>query len=56
MPDIEDARDLFEELPDVDAGDAAGGDASSAAEQSHDEVDQLAEAADPDGPGHGPTA
>ena len=54
MSDTADARDLFEPLPDVDPGDTSGREASEAAEHSHDEVDQLAEDADPDGPGHGP--
>ena len=56
VPDIENARDLFEDgLPDIDPADPAGDAASSAADDMHGEVDGIAEGADPDGVGHGPT-
>jgi hypothetical protein len=57
MPDIENARDLFEDgLPDVDPADPVGDAASSAVDDMHGEVDEIAEEADPDGVGHGPAA
>jgi hypothetical protein len=56
MPDIEEARDLFADgLPDIDPADPVGDAASDAADSMHDEVDGIAEDADPDGVGHGPT-
>jgi hypothetical protein len=56
MPDPQDAPDLYEQLPDVDPGDVAGEDAADAADTMHDEVDSIAQDADPDGLGHGSSA
>jgi hypothetical protein len=56
MPDPQDARDLYEALPDIDPSDAAGEDAADAADKMHDEVDDIAKDADPQGLGHGPSA
>ncbi|WP_375491270.1 hypothetical protein [uncultured Jatrophihabitans sp.] len=55
MPDIEDAPDMFQPMPDVDPNDASGEQAAAAADQHHSEVDGIAEDADPDGLGHGAT-
>ena len=39
-----------------DPADLAGVAASGTADRMHDEVDQIAQDADPDGPGHGPAS
>ena len=48
------SADLVTDPPSGDPADLSGSAGEATADQMHDEVDDIAEEADPDGPGHGP--
>ena len=49
------SADLVTDPPANDPADLSGSAGEATADQMHDEVDEIAEDADPDGPGHGAT-
>ncbi len=54
-PDTETDVDALTEPGDADAADLTGASSDEFASAMHEETDEIAEQADPEGPGHGPT-